>query len=289
MAIDDSISSLLNEWNQFFPPRDFPPFKFIPESQRTTLPPKTHTPVDLKSDTGLLSRAIEKGRDEVARERHSKRVFKIYTNFCDYLVFRLVRKQLVTVGFQMDKLQESNPGKVSRVSLGLDVQTETVWWNHGLSRSFLRFRDLVRIDYGLASPCYTKLKKQKNQAKIVPWNCFSLVSATRSFDFYVTTNDMTNSTEVDSFLFGLSYVLSNEVPRMKFPVFGLFDNKRHLALIRGKMKIRYMWSEKSPILDADTVVSSPKTPSPDFPSPRTREFQDDDDKDIADEFFVDVN
>jgi len=183
----------------------------------------------------------------------AKRITRIYSGFCDYLLFRLVRQQLLTSGFPMEKLQENNPGKISRVSLGVDVDTACIWWDHGLSRHHVLFKDILRIDYSQTSPCFInmqtvgKFSKNSIQSRIAPWNCFSIVTGTRSFDFYSPPSSTSrpaspggkmiteNSIDVENFLFGLSYVL-NEHARM-YTIGGVFRDKKHLILIRGRIKL----------------------------------------------------
>ena len=319
-----TIDSLLEEWNHLFPPRDIPAYKFRPNPSNTTtiasLPQRLPESILARSGTRMLSRGVGRGNEEMERRNRAKRVLKIYTTFCDYLIFQMVRKRLLTQGFPMDKLQESNRGKVSRVSVGVDISTECVWWNHGLNRSFLKFRDILRIDYGVRSPCYTKLKLNFHQGTIqhdmiAPWNCFSLVTASRTYDFYALSNGssgegeedalvpatialpeetvMANSMDVENFLFGFSYVLRIEF-RNKFLVSGLFESKKHLALIRGKIKIGYMMRRSNLVQDVRSI--SPKTPSKQLvdnlnsftPAPLGSDFEDTN-QEIAEEFYIDVN
>ncbi len=147
MVVDDNISTLLEEWNHCFPPRHFPPYKFKTDDHASNLPPRVAQKLTLdRTGTSMLYRGSDRGNDRLEQMNRTKRGPKIYTTFCDYLIFQMVRKRLCTVGFPMDKLQESNRGKISRISLGLDIPTECVWWDHGLHRSFLRFRDVLRVD-----------------------------------------------------------------------------------------------------------------------------------------------
>jgi hypothetical protein len=181
-----------------------------------------------------------------------KRIARIYTGFCDYLMYRLVRKQLLTVGYSLEKLQENNRGKVSRVSVGVDVENACVWWDHGMSRHYVLFKDMVRIDYGHHSAVYRNIQSSKFssdsiQRKVAPWNCFSIITNSRSFDFYASpvsssTTTPGNSIEIENLLFGISYVILNELkPTIKLPpIGGLFKDKKQLTLIRGRIKLNHV-------------------------------------------------
>ena len=312
MVVEDQFAPLLDEWNRLFPDRQVPPYKFRPDNsveKRLVHPEQT-----VSHPSELLFRASQKRPDDnLNRKKREKRVWKIYNTFCDYLLFEMIRKRIETVGLSMDKLQESHIGKVSRVDLGIDLRTESVWWTHGgLNRSNLKFRDIIRLDYGLGSSCYVKLKSNFSPGSVqsnmvAPWNCFSLVTSNRTYDFYALSNGLSgasedddslvpttiafskdtsllNSIDIENYLFAFSYVLRTEL-RNKYTIGGLFESKKHLALIRGKIKISYIL-RKPPVLPS-VSESPPKSPINHVLVSPTRDghdYEEEPSQEIAEEF-----
>lgn len=210
--------------------------------------------------------------EAIARRR---RVDLISATFAEYLVFLYLDKSgVLAKGFGMEKLQEGHPGNVSRVFLGIDQIRESVWWRRGTVAKEVFWRDLVRIEYSWTSNCFVKIQKRFRegsiQRDIPPWNCFSLITNTRSFDFYdlpecassvsrevvaVETGKLSIvSRQIENFLFALSYLIrasesvSPNSPRRKqlgngAPIAGLFKNMQQLRLERGKMKLGYVFRE----------------------------------------------
>jgi hypothetical protein len=272
MSMDESrLDKLIREWKEINKPRHvskilvhaLPKFSIpLSGTRESRIPSELPTTSDEASDRDdctedgdvvdnmtlpqnvLPSSVGISPNQKLIQHIRQKRIAKIYSKFCDYLLFRLIRQQLLTTGYPMEKLQENNPGKVSKVSVGVDVDTASVWWDHGLSRNHVLFKEIIGIDYGPHSAVYrniqAKFSRDSIQGKVAPWNCFSIVTSLRSFDFYTTPNTQ-NSIEIENFLFGLSYVILNEVRQIKLaPIGGVFKDKKQLIFVRGKIKMNHV-------------------------------------------------
>ncbi len=299
----DSLNDLLREWDKVIskpqaavprirvreparaskPVVDSPSSVFLPEPKVIPLKDSAASvpPLPEAEVVPVLSTTPHPwDRLEAIGRRH--RVEKIYAGYAEFLVFLYLKKaHVLSKGFALEKLQERNPGKVSRVLLGIDQLRQSIWWKCGLggsSRKEIFWRDLVRIEYSWTSACFSKIQKRfpegSIQRDIPPWNCFSLVTNQRTFDFYDLPECASSvskevvavesgklsivSQQIENFLFALSYVIRDAEseadaaglsPRKRrqlgsgTAIVGLFKNMQQLRLERGKMKLGYVFRE----------------------------------------------
>jgi hypothetical protein len=242
----------------------------VVSSRRGFLPPSTNVDVaeiliadpvasvpPLPVEEAVTESESESESCPVAAIARRRRVNQISATFSEYLTFLYLEKSgQISKGFPMDKLQENNPGSVSRVCLGVD--SNSVWWSHGSKRKIIPWNQIIRIEYSWTSACFLNIQKRfpegSVQRCIPPWNCFSIITSARSFDFYDLPESVSSvskevvgvetgkldivSRDIENFLFALSYMM-----RGKMSVPGQFKSIQQLRLERGKMKLGYVFRD----------------------------------------------
>ena len=137
--------------------------------------------------------------------------------------------QRMAKGVKLTKLQSRKPGVVSEVVVGVDLAARALWWTSPHRHRILFLKDIVRLEYGAHCPAVRSIGDYPNRAD--PWNSFSLITKSRSFDFCGVSDG-----GVEAFLLDFSMIARNELPYRERPK-GLFATANRLRWARALMKL----------------------------------------------------